>query len=141
LIICTLTKVALEILNYIEHYGLVRDPSQPVQPRHSWNCNHVVSGVISYNLTRHSHHHADAQLHYQQLLTHSDQPEIPNGLMTAYLTALIPPLWRKMIVPKLLEWDQQQAVKEEYELIRQANNKSGWDELKSKNVSPGLLEV
>jgi alkane 1-monooxygenase len=141
LMICTLTKVALEILNYVEHYGLVRNPNCPVQPRHSWNCNHVVSGVISYNLTRHSHHHADAQLHYQHLLTHSDQPEIPNGLMTAYLTALIPPLWRKMIVPKLLEWDQQQAVKEEYELIRQANNKSGWDELKSENASPDLLEV
>jgi hypothetical protein len=130
LIICTLTKVALEILNYVEHYGLIRDPSQPVQPRHSWNCNHVVSGVISYNLTRHSHHHADAQAHYQHLLTHSDQPEIPNGLMVAYLTTLIPPLWKKIIIPKLLDWDQHQAVKEEYELIRQANINSGWPELK-----------
>lgn len=130
LIICILTKVALEILNYVEHYGLVRDPSQPVQPRHSWNCNHVVSGVVSYNLTRHSHHHADAQILYQHLLTHSDQPEMPNGLMAAYLSALIPPLWRKLITPKLLEWDRTQAIKEEYDLIREANNKSGWEELK-----------
>lgn len=129
LIICTLTKVALEILNYVEHYGLIRDLNKPVQPRHSWNCNHVVSGVFSYNLTRHSHHHADAQIHYQYLLTHSDQPEMPNGLMTAYLTALIPPLWRKAITPKLLEWDKRQAVKEEYGLIAEANINSGWDEL------------
>lgn len=132
LIICILTKVALEILNYVEHYGLVRDPNQPVQPRHSWNCNHVVSGVISYNLTRHSHHHADAQMHYQHLLTHSDQPEMPNGLMASYLTALIPPLWRKVITPKLLEWDKYQAVKEEYELIREANLNSGWNDLKNR---------
>jgi hypothetical protein len=131
LIICTLTKLALEILNYVEHYGLIRDPKQSVQPRHSWNCNHVVSGVISYNLTRHSHHHADPQTPFQHLLTHSDQPEMPNGLMSAYLSTLIPSIWRKVITPKLLEWDRTQAVQEEYELIREANNNSGWDELKN----------
>lgn len=130
LLVCLSTKIALEILNYVEHYGLVREASEPVQPRHSWNCNHVVSGVFTYNLTRHSHHHADAQVHFQDLLTHSDQPEMPNGLLTAYLTTLVPPLWRKVITPKLLEWDKEQADKVEYRLIREANNNSGWDELK-----------
>jgi len=137
LMICTLTKVALEILNYVEHYGLVRNPNCPVQPRHSWNCNHVVSGVISYNLTRHSHHHSDAQIHYQDLLTHSDQPEMPNGLMAAYLSVLIPPLWRKLITPKLLEWDRTQAIKEEYELIREANLNSGWKALENSITNTG----
>ena len=60
LTVCVLTKVVLEALNYIEHYGIVRVPDAPVQPRHSWNCNHLISGVFTYNLTRHSHHHADA---------------------------------------------------------------------------------
>jgi alkane 1-monooxygenase len=91
----------------------------------------VVSGVITYNLTRHSHHHADAQAHYQHLLAHSDQPEMPNGLMTAYLSTFIPSIWRKVIAPKLLEWDRVQASKEEYELIHEANSNSGWEELNS----------
>ena len=130
LFVCLLTKIALEILNYVEHYGLVRDSNEPVQPRHSWNCNHVVSGIFTYNLTRHSHHHSDAQIHFQDLQTNSDQPEMPNGLLTAYLTTLVPPLWRKVITPKLLEWDKSQAVKEEYKIIREANINSGWEELK-----------
>jgi alkane 1-monooxygenase len=129
LIVCTFTKLALEVLNYVEHYGLIRVPTDPVQPRHSWNCNHVVSGVFTYNLTRHSHHHADAQVPYHELRSHSEQPEMPGGLMTAYLSTLVPPLWRKKIIPKLLEWDATQADKREYALIRAANSKSHWPEL------------
>ncbi len=129
LIVCTFTKLALEVLNYVEHYGLIRVQTDPVQPRHSWNCNHVVSGVFTYNLTRHSHHHADAQVPYHELRSHSEQPEMPGGLMTAYLSTLVPPLWRKKIIPKLLEWDATQADKREYALIRAANSKSHWPEL------------
>lgn len=140
LLVCMSTKIALEILNYVEHYGLVRDPNKPVQPRHSWNCNHVVSGIFTYNLTRHSHHHADANIYYQNLLTHSDQPEMPNGLLSAYLTTLVPPLWRKVITPKLLEWDKEQAVKEEYKIIREANKNSGWSELNTSIANSGEWE-
>ncbi|HVL02041.1 MAG TPA: alkane 1-monooxygenase, partial [Dongiaceae bacterium] len=129
LIVCISTKLALEVLNYVEHYGLIRVPSEPVQPRHSWNCNHVVSGVFTYNLTRHSHHHADAQVPYQDLRAHAEQPEMPGGLMTAYLSTLVPSLWRKTIAPKLLEWDSTQADKREYALIREANLNSQWPEL------------
>ena len=129
LIISLLAKIALEILNYVEHYGLVRDIQHPVQPRHSWNCNHLVSGIFTYNLTRHSHHHADAQAPYHELTCHPEQPEMPGGLMTAYLSTLVPSLWRKIITPKLLEWDSTQADIKEYRLIREANENSGWKEL------------
>lgn len=131
LAICLSTKFVLENLNYIEHYGLVRVPTAPVQPRHSWNCNHLVSGVLTYNLTRHSHHHADAQVHFQDLRAHAEQPMMPRGFMTAYLAALVPPLWRKLVAPKLLEWDRTQADRSEYTLIRKANEESGWPELQA----------
>ena len=129
LIVCVSTKFALENLNYIEHYGLLRVPSASVQPRHSWNCNHTVSGVLTYNLTRHSHHHADAQIHFQDLRAHAEQPMMPNGFMGAYVSTLIPAVWRKKIAPKLLEWDRTQADRSEYALIRKANEVSGWPEL------------
>lgn len=129
-IVCFSTKVVLEALNYVEHYGIVRVPSQPVQPRHSWNCNHVVSSVFTYNLTRHSHHHADAQVHFQDLHAHAEQPSMPGGFLAAILSSFIPPLWRRMITPKLLEWDRTQADRNEFPLIRAANQASGWPELK-----------
>ncbi|MGQ0596793.1 alkane 1-monooxygenase [Aquabacterium sp.] len=129
IIACCLTKFWLEVLNYVEHYGLIRVPTQPVQPRHSWNCNHVVSGVMTYNLTRHSHHHADAQVPFQELRSHSEQPSMPDGLVSSLLYALIPPLWHAKIAPKLLEWDRTQADRSEYPLIQAANKASGWQEL------------
>lgn len=122
-------KVALEALNFIEHYGLMRLPGEPVQPRHSWNCNHTVSGIFTYNLTRHSHHHADAQVHYQNLHAFAEQPQMPGGFMTAYVSSYVPWLWRKKITPKLLTWDREQADQREYPLIREANVKSGWPAL------------
>ena len=90
----------------------------------------MVSGVITYNLTRHSHHHANANTPFQDLRAHSEQPHMPGGFITAYLTALVPPLWRRAITPKLLEWDKTQADRSEFALLREANIKSGWDELK-----------
>ena len=85
--------------------------------------------MLTYNLTRHSHHHADAQIPFQNLRTHSEQPSMPGGFMAAYVSALVPSLWRKKIVPKLLEWDRTQADRSEYALIRAANQASGWPEL------------
>jgi hypothetical protein len=137
MIICASTKILLEALNYVEHYGIVRLPTQPVQPRHSWNCNHLVSSVFTYNLTRHSHHHADAQVHFQHLRAHAEQPSMPGGFMAAILAAFIPQLWRRMITPKLLEWDRTQADPSEYELIRSANERSGWPELKQSVAQQG----
>ena len=127
--ICFAAKAALESLNYVEHYGLLRQPDQPVQTRHSWNCNHTVSGVFTFNLTRHSHHHADAQVHYQNLKAMPEEPEMPGGLQTAYLSVFVPPLWRKKIAPKLLEWDRHYASKQEWPLVAEANAQSGWPEL------------
>ena len=129
LTICVLTKVALEALNYAEHYGIVRVPTEPVQPRHSWNCNHLISGVFTYNLTRHSHHHADAQVPFQSLRAYEDQPMMPGGFMTAYLTTWVPPLWRRRITPKLQEWDAKYASRDEQALAAEANERSRWAEL------------
>ena len=48
----------LEVVNYLEHYGLLRQ-SQPTAatsaraPEHSWNSNNVASNVLLYHLQRH----------------------------------------------------------------------------------------
>jgi hypothetical protein len=135
LIICLMTKIALEILNYVEHYGIVRVPTEPVKPHHSWNCNHLVSGVFTYNLTRHSHHHADAQVPFQDLQSYYDQPEMPGGFTTAYLTTLIPPLWQKRITPKLKEWDERFASAAERNLASEANRVSHWSGLEGSSLT------
>lgn len=117
-------KALLEIVNYMEHYGMVRDPAAPVQPRHSWNTNRRVSSWTMFNLTRHSHHHAQGEVPYQDLKPYPDAPTMINGYLTTILVAMIPPLWHKLMTPKVLEWDREYATPQERELAAHANRKS-----------------
>jgi NAD(P)H-flavin reductase/ferredoxin len=86
-------KALLEIVNYMEHYGIVRNPATPVQPRHSWNTNKRVSSWSMFNLTRHSHHHAQGEVPYQDLRPYPNAPMMINGYLTTIVVALLPPLW------------------------------------------------
>jgi fatty acid desaturase len=119
-------KALLEIVNYMEHYGMVRNPdTTPVQPRHSWNTNKRFSSWTMFNLTRHSHHHAHGDVPYQELRPYPEAPMMINGYLTTIVVALIPPLWHKLMTPKVLEWDANYASEEERKLAAEANQKSG----------------
>ncbi len=111
-------KSLLEIVNYMEHYGIVRDPKTPVQPRHSWNTNKRISSWAMFNLTRHSHHHAQAHVHYQNLKPYPDAPMMIGGYLTTILVAMIPPLWNKLMAPKVLHWDKHYASEREQQIQR-----------------------
>ncbi|MDF1762833.1 MAG: alkane 1-monooxygenase [Oleibacter sp.] len=119
-------KSLLEIVNYMEHYGMVRNPdTTPVQPRHSWNTNKRFSSWSMFNLTRHSHHHAHGNVPYQELRPYPEAPTMLNGYLATIVIAIIPPLWHKLMTPKVLEWDAKYASDEEKELAKIANAKSG----------------
>ena len=118
-------KSLLEIVNYMEHYGMVRDPATPVQPRHSWNTNKRISSWAMFNLTRHSHHHAQGEVPYQDLKPFPEAPMMINGYLTTIVVALIPPLWFKLMTPKVQEWDRKYATADELKLAQQANERSG----------------
>ena len=95
--------------NYVEHYGLLRQklPSgayEPVQPRHSWNTNHIFSNLLLFHLQRHSDHHAHALRPYQALRDSQDLPRLLNGYPGCFGLAVIPRLWFQVMDPKLLEW-------------------------------------
>ena len=118
-------KALLEIVNYMEHYGMVRDPESPVQPHHSWNTNKRFSSWSMFNLTRHSHHHAQGEVPYHELKPYRDAPMMINGYLTTIAVALIPPLWHKLMTPKILDWDLHYATAEERKMAAIANQKSG----------------
>jgi len=92
----------LEIVNYIEHYGLERkahgkDGYEPVNPLHSWNANARVTNFFLFKLQRHSDHHAFASRRYQILRSFDESPQMPTGYAGMLLLALIPPLWFKVM--------------------------------------------
>lgn len=94
-------------VNYIEHYGLVRQRRaqggyERVLPRHSWNSNHVVSNVLLFHLQRHSDHHAHAERRYQSLRHFDDAPQLPTGYMGMLLLAYVPALYYRVMDPRLI---------------------------------------
>lgn len=94
----------LETVNYIEHYGLLREKTEAgryerVQPRHSWNSDHSLGRIVLFELTRHSDHHYKASRKYQLLRHMPDSPQLPTGYPGAMLLALVPPLWFWVVNP------------------------------------------
>ncbi len=106
-------KAYLELVNYVEHYGLVRLPKTPVHRRHSWNSNAPISSWFLYNLPRHSHHHAVGHLPFWRLNPEADAPTLPFGYMTMIVLALNPRLFKKVMEPQLNAWDETFASEEE----------------------------
>jgi alkane 1-monooxygenase len=98
----------LEVVNYLEHYGLLRQRRddgryERTRPEHSWNSNSVASNVLLYHLQRHSDHHANPVRRYQALRHVEDAPQLPTGYAGMIVTAVIPPLWRRVMDPRVLD--------------------------------------
>lgn len=99
----------LTLANYVEHYGLLREKKDngryvPCEPIHSWNTNHIISNLLLFHLQRHSDHHANPMRPYQALRNFDELPRLPSGYPGSFVLALIPPLWFKVMNPKVLEW-------------------------------------
>ncbi len=96
----------LEVINYIEHYGLHREIQsngkyQRVNIEHSWNSNYFLTNMFLFQLQRHSDHHAYAARRYQVLRHHPESPQLPFGYATMFVIALVPPLWMAIMNPKV----------------------------------------
>ena len=88
----------LEVVNYVEHYGLLRQKDQHGEyvrcaPEHSWNSNHLVGNILLYHLQRHSDHHAHLTRRYQALRHFGEAPQLPGGYASMITLAYFPPLW------------------------------------------------
>lgn len=99
----------LEIINYIEHYGLERRQLadgryERVTHRHSWNASQRLTNSMLFQLQRHADHHAHPRRRFQALRHHEDSPQLPTGYAGMFVLALIPPLWRRVVDPRLRQW-------------------------------------
>jgi alkane 1-monooxygenase len=97
-IAATIGAISLEIVNYIEHYGLRRKKTgensyERTMPIHSWNSSHVLGRLMLFELSRHSDHHYKASRKYQVLKHYEEAPQMPTGYPGMMLLSTIPPLW------------------------------------------------
>jgi alkane 1-monooxygenase len=100
----------LEAVNFLEHYGMLRQKVgvpghiryERVNASHSWNSNNIATNVLLYHLQRHSDHHANPTRRYQALRDFEESPVLPTGYAGMILLSLVPPLWRKVMDPRVL---------------------------------------
>jgi alkane 1-monooxygenase len=97
---------SLEVINYVEHYGLERTQGadgryERVAPVHSWNSDFALSNLLLFQLQRHSDHHAFPKRRYAVLRHRPEAPQLPGGYAAMFVLAFCPPLWRRVVHPRL----------------------------------------
>jgi len=107
-----LSSFLLEVVSYIEHYGLMRRKGsngryEKLCTLHSWNANQVASNFLLFKLQRHSDHHAEPSKDYYLLDHIKGSPELPFGYSVMIGIALFPPLWRWVMDPKVMRVRQE----------------------------------
>ena len=100
----------LEVVNYMEHYGMLRQKVgvgerqryERVDPSHSWNSNNIATNVLLYHLQRHSDHHANPTRRYQTLRDYEESPVLPTGYAGMIVLSIVPAVWRRVMDPRVL---------------------------------------
>ena len=97
--------ILLELVDYIQHYGLKRSKIngkyEVYQDHHSWNSRHSSANWSTFNLGLHTDHHKSANKHYPLLSQQKKIKEMPNNYPIMIIMALLPPIWFKVMNPKI----------------------------------------
>jgi alkane 1-monooxygenase len=96
----------LEAQNYFAHYGLRRKKLnngryERVNPRHSWNSDHIIGRVLLFELTRHSDHHHIGSKAYQILESKQESPMLPYGYPTMLILSFFPFIFKPIMAKQL----------------------------------------
>ena len=110
LLVCFMAALLLHVVNYLQHYGLLRKVSaasgkiEKMTAHHSWKSGKHLQGLNFFQLENHADHHIHPSHRYEDLKTLSDSPQHPTGYSGMIVLAFIPPLWFHIIDKKLLSY-------------------------------------
>tara|TARA_B100000579_G_scaffold283004_1_gene234372 strand:- start:15 stop:575 length:561 start_codon:yes stop_codon:yes gene_type:complete len=123
LIVWGVSNFLLEALNFMGHYGLIREHGKPVEHRHSWDNDNIFTSWFFIEIGRQCDHHVRGETYFWEL----DDVQGPNygiGYFELFVYALIPPLFRKFVQQHLDNWDNNYATNAERK-IAERFTKSG----------------
>lgn len=125
-VIWTVSNFELEALNYMEHYGLIREKGQPIDYRHSWDNDNMFTSWFFIEIGRQGDHHDRGETHFWEL----DEVGSPNpgwGYFTEFTMALVPPVWHSVYKKKLATWDRDFASEGERAIAARINAEVGYE--------------
>jgi len=108
-------QMQLILADYVQHYGLRRARRAdggvaPAGAQHSWNASPWYSAAMMLNAPRHSDHHMHPMRLFPALRLEKDMPVLPFSLPVMAAIALMPPLWRRVMDPRVAAWASAQAA-------------------------------
>ena len=115
----------LEALNYMEHYGLIREKGQPIDYRHSWDNSTALTSWYFIEIGRQADHHDRGETHFWEL----DEVGAPNtgyGYFALFGVALLPMLFHTLMQKQLKKWDEQEASEGERRIADLMNKQAGY---------------
>lgn len=124
-VVWLIANFELETLNYLEHYGLIREKGQPIDYRHSWDNSTAFTSWFFIEIGRQADHHDRGETHYWEL-DEVGAPDCGRGYFTLFALALIPPVWHKFIKTKLKKWDEEMASEGELKIAEKINKLAGY---------------
>ena len=125
LLIWLISNFEPEALNYLEHYGLIREKGQPIDYRHSWDNSTAFTSWFFIEIGRQADHHDRGETHFWEL----DDVGAPNtgmGYFTIFALALLPPVYHALMKKELKKWDESLASEGELALSRRINKVAGY---------------
>jgi len=125
-VIWTISNFLLEALNYMEHYGLIREKGQPIDYRHSWDNDNMFTAWFFIEIGRQADHHDRGETHFWEL----EEVGAPNGgwgYFTEFVVALIPPLYHSIMKRKLAAWDRDLATEGERKIAARINKQANYE--------------
>jgi hypothetical protein len=138
-LVWTVSNFELEALNYMEHYGLIREKGQPIDYRHSWDNDNMFTSWFFIEIGRQGDHHDRGETHFWEL----DEVGSPNpgwGYFTEFTIALIPPLWHSVYKKKLATWDRDFASEGELAIARKVNAQANY-EVENENSPASYAKI
>ena len=125
LLIWLISNFELEALNYLEHYGLIREKGQPIDYRHNWDNSTAFTSWFFIEIGRQADHHDRGETHFWEL----DEVGAPNtgmGYFTIFALALLPPVFHALMKKELKKWDEERASEGELAISKAINKVAGY---------------
>jgi alkane 1-monooxygenase len=126
-LIWLISNFELEALNYLEHYGLIRENGAPIDYRHSWDNSTMFTSWFFIEIGRQADHHDRGETHFWEL-DEVGAPNCGNGYFTLFALALFPPLFHKYMEKQLAKWDAEEASEGELKIAKEMNAIAGYSQ-------------
>ena len=124
-IVWLISNFELEALNYLEHYGLIREKGQPIDYRHSWDNSTAFTSWFFIEIGRQGDHHDRGETHFWEL-DEVGSPNCGRGYFTLFALALLPPVWHKYMNEQMNKWDDEMASEGERKIADEMNKIAGY---------------